>query len=245
MITGPTSGIGLAFARALASEGYDVVLVSRDQARLEEIAAELAARHGVFCEVIPADLASLDDTRRIEERLRRGSVDLLVNNAGFGLRPPFDATDIEDEQRGLDVLVRAVMRLTHAALSVMLTQGHGDIINVSSVAGFLPRGSYGANKAWVTSFSTWCGVRYRKQGVRVMALCPGFVRTDFHQRMDADMRGIPGRMWLDADDVAKEGLKDLRAGKVLSVPSRRYKVLVAVTRVTPRRLVERVSRRGR
>jgi uncharacterized protein len=245
LITGPTSGIGRAFARALATEGFDLVLVSRDRARLDQVAGEMRERHGVGCEILVADLADLDDTRRVEERLAAGSIDMLVNNAGFGLGVPFDGSDIMDEQRGLDVLVRAVLRLTHAALPPMLARGSGDIVNVSSVAGFLPRGTYGANKAWVTSFSTWAGVRYRKRGLRVMAFCPGLVHTEFHQRMAVDLTAPPSWMWLEADDVVREGLADLRRGKVLSIPSRRYRALVRIARLVPRGLLERVVRRDR
>jgi short-subunit dehydrogenase len=242
MITGPTSGIGLAFAHALADDGYDLVLVSRDQARLEEIAAELALLHRAHSEVIPADLADPADTRRVEARLREGGVDLLINNAGFGLQSPFDESDLDEEERGLDVMVRAVMRLTYAALGDMLARGSGDIINVASVAGFLPRGSYGAHKAWVISFTTWAGVRYRPKGLRIMALCPGFVHTEFHRRMDATMSGTPSFMWLNAEDVVREALADLRRGRTLSVPSRRYKILTALARITPRRPLERITR---
>lgn len=245
MITGPTAGIGRAFAAALAQEGYDLTLVSRDEKRLQQVAAELSARHAVRCDVVPADLADLDSTRRVERHLAERPVDALVNNAGFGLRRPFEDNDVEAEQRGLDVLVRAVLRLTHAAVVPMLARGSGDIVNVSSVAGFLPRGTYGAHKAWVTSFSTWAQLHYASSGVRVMALCPGFVRTEFHARMDADMRGVPGWMWLDADKVVAAALSDLRAGKAISVPSRRYRVIVAASRATPRPLVERLARRGR
>lgn len=245
LVTGPTSGIGLAFSRALAAEGYDLVLVSRDASRLSDLARDLGAPHGVRCDVVVADLGRLEDTGRVEALLAAGGIDMLVNNAGFGLGAPFDTTDVTDEQQNLDVLVRAVMRLSHAALGPMLAQRHGDIVNVSSVSGFLPRGSYGANKAWVTSFSSWAGLRYRDQGVRVMALCPGFVRTEFHQRMHADMGNVPSWMWLRADDVVREGLADLRRGKVLSIPSRRYRAIVTLSRLAPRRLVERASRRTR
>lgn len=237
--------MGRAFAHALAAEGYDVVLVSRDEARLRELAADLTALHGVACEVLRADLTDLADTERVEDRLRRAPVDLLVNNAGFGLRTAFESANITGEQRSLDVLVRAVLRLSHAALGPMLTRGSGDILNVSSVAGFLPRGTYGANKAWVTSFSAWGNAHYRRQGVRMMALCPGLVHTDFHARMGVDMRRIPRWMWLDADRVVREGLADLRAGKAISVPSRRYRALMALARRTPRPLAERVARAGR
>lgn len=245
LITGPTSGIGLAFARALAGEGYDLVLVARDRSRLDQVSAELTTLHQNRCEIVTADLAELDDVRRVEERLRSGGIDLLVNNAGFGLGKPFDVTDVDDEQRSIDVLVSAVMRLTHAAIPAMVAQGHGDIVNVSSVSGFLPRGSYGATKAWVTSFSTWAGLRYRSDGLRVMALCPGFVHTEFHQRMKADMSGIPSFLWLEAEPVVREGLADLRRGKVLSIPSRRYRTIVGLARVAPRGMLERISRRGR
>ncbi len=245
LITGPTSGIGHAFAHALAAEGHDLALVSRDEIRLKQVANDLSNAYQVACEVIAADLSDLDQTKKVEAWLQDHPVDVLVNNAGFGMKKPFDANDIEDEQASFDVLVRAVMRLTHAALRPMLQRGHGDIINVSSVASFLPRGTYAAHKAWVTNFSAWANVRYKSQGVRVTALCAGFVRTEFHQRMSANLDGIPGFMWLQADALVAEALADLRAGKAISVPSKRYKVVVAVTKVLPRGLVEKVARRGR
>lgn len=245
LITGPTSGIGHAFADQLAAEGHDLVLVSRDEARLHEVGLELKEQYGRSYEVLVADLSDLDQTKKVEERLRAEPFDVVVNNAGYGMTTIFNDSDIEDEQRNLDVLVRAVMRLSHAAILPMLEAGRGDIINVSSVAGFLPRGTYAAHKAWVTSFSSWASVRYRSRGVRVMALCPGFVRTEFHQRMSADMSGVGDWMWLDADDLVSAALKDLRNGKAVSVPSARYKVLTGLARVAPRSLVERVSRRGR
>ncbi|MGH3470750.1 MAG: SDR family NAD(P)-dependent oxidoreductase [Nocardioidaceae bacterium] len=245
LITGATSGIGLAFSRALASEGYDLVLVARGQARLMTVATELASKYGVRCEEHPADLSDLEETRTVEKRLMTAPVDLLVNNAGFGLGRTFHKTDIEAEQASMDVLVRAVMRLTHAALPPMLDRGSGEIVNVSSVAGFLPRGSYAANKAWVTSFSAWANARYKARGVKVMALCPGFTHTEFHQRMGANMSGVKTWMWLDADDLVRVALRDLRAGKAISIPSLRYKAAVAAARIAPRGLVEKAARRGR
>lgn len=245
LITGPTAGIGRAFATALAAEGHDLVLVSRDETRLHSVASDLSTAHGVTCEVLSADLADLDSTRRVEERLGGSAVDVLINNAGFGLQRPFEDNDVEAEQRGLDVHVRAVMRLTHAAVASMTARGTGDIVNVSSVAGYLPRGTYGAHKAWVSSFSSWANLHYAAAGLRVMALCPGFVRTEFHARMQADMSDVPGWMWLDADDVVREALADLRAGKAICVPSRRYRAVVAAARLAPRRVVERRAWRGR
>jgi uncharacterized protein len=245
LITGPTSGIGRSFATALAAEGYDLVLVARDRDRLQEVADTLSRRHGVACVVEPADLSDLAQTRRVEALLRSQRVDLVVNNAGFAMTNAFEINDVEAEQSSLDVMVRAVMRLTHAALGPMLERGGGDIVNVSSVAGYLPRGTYAAHKAWVTSFSSWASVRYRGRGVRVMALCPGFVRTEFHQRVDADIRGIPGWMWLNSDDLVRAALRDLRRGKAVSVPTMRYKGLTALARLTPLGVAERLSRRGR
>ncbi len=242
LITGPTAGIGLAFAQTLAAEGHDLVLVSRDKARLEQLAADLSGRHGVACEVLPTDLTDAAQTRVVEEWLADHPVDVLVNNAGFGKKLPFEANDIDDEQASLDVMVRAVLRLSHAALGPMLARGRGDIVNVSSVAGFVPRGSYGAHKAWVTSFSRWANLRYRRQGVRVMALCPGFVRTEFHQRMQVDLSRMPAFLWLQPEFVVAEALRDLRAGKAVSVPSLRWRVIVAATRIAPAGVVERVAR---
>jgi short-subunit dehydrogenase len=245
LVTGPTSGIGHSFAVALAAEGHDLVLVSRDRSRLEAVGGQLSAAHGIAYEVLAADLADLEQTRRVEARLRAEPFDIVVNNAGFGMQNTFEEHDVEAEQASLDVHVGAVLRLTHAALGPMLGRGRGDIVNVSSVAGYLPRGTYAAHKAWVTSFSSWAGVRYRDRGVRVMALCPGFVRSEFHQRMHADLSGIPPWMWLNSDDLVRHGLRDLRRGRAVSVPSLRYKTLAALARVTPLGLAERLARRGR
>jgi uncharacterized protein len=245
MVTGPTSGIGRAFADALAAEGHDLMLVSRDRTRLEQVAGELTSRHSIHCDVLTTDLADLASTRQVERHLRAQPVDLLVNNAGFGQRRSFAENDIDAEQRGLDVMVRAVMRLTHAAVGPMMARGRGDIVNVSSVAGFLPGGSYGAHKAWVTSFSSWAHWQYAAAGVRVLAVCPGFVRSEFHARIDASMRSVPRWMWLDPDDVVGEALHDLRAGRAISIPSRRYRAIVAASRFTPRGVIGRLASRGR
>ena len=247
LVTGPTAGIGREFARALAARGYDLVLVSRDTARLQALADELTDRPGVSVEVLPADLAEPADLLRVEERLGRAdaAVDLLVNNAGFGLPERFPYGPIEDEERMLDVLVRAVLRLSHAALRPMLESGGGAIVNVSSVAGFMPYGTYGAAKAWVTSFSQGLDASYRKRGCRVLALCPGFVRTEFHSRMDMSTAAIRDWMWLDAGEVVAQALADLDAGRSVSVPGRRYRALMAVVRLAPRRAVATAANRWR
>lgn len=247
MITGPTAGIGLEFARQLAVRGTDLVLVARRGARLDALAEELAGAHGILTEVLVADLADRNQLAMVERRLGDPDrpVDTLVNNAGFGLRKPFAENSVEQEQGHLDVLVVATMRLMHAALEAMLERGDGRIVNVSSVAGFLPRGSYGAAKAYVTQLSRWAHGEYAARGVQVMALCPGFVRTEFHARMDVGRDSVPGPLWLDADRIVREALVDLDAGKDLSVPSRRYKFLVALARGVPPRALQRLQGLGR
>lgn len=164
LVTGPTAGIGLAFSQALATEGYDLALVSRDGQRLSAVAQDLEQRHRVRCHVLPADLCNLEETGRVEAWLLAEPVDILVNNAGFGLGLSFERNDVETEQRALDLMVRAPMRLCHAALTGMRGQRKGEIVNVASVAGFLPRGTYGAHKAWVISFSQWANIHYRREG---------------------------------------------------------------------------------
>ena len=168
-----------------------------------------------------------------------------MNNAGFGLKEKFLDNSVEDEQYLLDVLVTAVLRLTHAALGPMVQRGSGSIVNVSSVAGYLPRGTYSAAKAYVTSLSEWADLTYRDRGVRVMALLPGFTKTEFHARMDVSRESAPSWMWLDVDRLVAEALRDLRRGRTISVPSRRYKVLAAAAKYTPTGLQARFQGLGR
>ena len=244
LITGPATGIGRAFADKLALEGYDLVLVSRDEARLKEVAADLTRLHGVDCEVLAADLTDPVDLARVEERFRTGPIEVLVNNAGFGQTKPYWANPIEAEEKQLDLLVRVVLRLTHAAVLPMIERASGAVINVSSVAGFLQRGSYSAHKSWVTNFSAGLAIELRSKGVAVMALCPGFVHTEFHERMGMDKTIIPSFLWLDATDLVDAAWKDLMRGKAVSIPSRRYQLIVAAARYTPRTLIARLSTVG-
>lgn len=248
VITGASAGIGHSFAHALAPD-HDLVLVARDEVRLEQVAGELAATSAAQVQTVSADLATHEGITRVAGLLTDPDTNLrlLVNNAGHGLRRPFADNDVEDEEALLDLLVRAPMRLSHAALGVYLTEGHpgGAVVNVSSVAGFLLRGTYAAHKAWVTSFTRWADLEYRDRGARFLALCPGFVRTEFHARMRVDPTSIPGWMWLDADELVGQALLDLAAGRSLSVPSRRYQVAVAAVRYVPPRLVHRFAALGR
>ncbi|MFC5178373.1 SDR family NAD(P)-dependent oxidoreductase [Nocardioides taihuensis] len=245
LVTGPTAGIGHVFATRLAARGHDLVLVARDRERLEQVAKELRTTYGVEVEVLPADLADRAELARVEARLadRDRPVDLLVNNAGFGLKGRFLDNDVEAEQAMLDVLVTAVMRLSHAALGPMSERGSGGVINVSSVAAFLPRGSYSAAKAWVNSFSEWAANEYRSQGIRVMALCPGFTQTEFHERMG--VRRGSGFLWMDAEFLVDKALADFDKGRVYSIPGAQYKTIVALTRLVPSRLSQRLQSMGR
>jgi hypothetical protein len=247
LVTGPTAGIGRSFARQLAESGHDLVLVARNEERLAELAAELRAAHGVGVEVLPADLADRASLAAVERRLgdRDRPVDLLVNNAGFGLKGRFLDNDVETEQAMLEVLVTAVLRLSHAALGAMADRGTGGIINVSSVAAFLPRGTYSAAKAWVNSFSEWAANEYRDRGVTVTALCPGFTKTEFHERMGVGRGSAPDFMWLDADDLVATALKDFEKGKTFSIPSAQYKAITTMARVVPSGVLQRFQGLGR
>jgi short-subunit dehydrogenase len=241
-VTGPTAGIGNAFARRLAADGYDVVLVARDEARLKAVADDLRAR-GVEAEVIVADLGDRAQLATVEARLRDRDrpVDVLVNNAGLGVNQRFATGSLDAEQQQLDVMVTAVMRLSHAAAGGMVERRHGAIVNVSSVASFLPFGTYGAAKAWVTAFSQGLASEVSHKGVRVMALCPGFVHTEFHDRAGLDMGGVRDWMWLDADDLVAAAMSDLARGKVISVPGLQYKAVAAATHLVPRDTVRRLE----
>ncbi|MCD0448669.1 SDR family oxidoreductase [Actinocorallia sp. API 0066] len=242
LITGATAGIGAAFARRLARDGLDLVLVARDNERLTASADDLASRFGIKTEVIQADLATDEGISRVEERLREG-VDLLVNNAGFGNQGTFLNVPVEDELRMLKVHCEAVLRLTYAALPGMRERGKGGIINVASVAAFLVRGTYGASKAWVVSFTEALAQEIREPNVNALALCPGLVRTEFHERANMDVTGVPAALWLDADAVVNTALADLRRGRAVSVPDVRYKAIVGLSKLVPKNLAGKLSSR--
>ncbi|MFI1755847.1 SDR family NAD(P)-dependent oxidoreductase [Streptomyces sp. NPDC020571] len=248
LITGSTAGLGAAFARRLAADGHNLVLVARDTKRLREQATELHDRHGIEAEVLTADLSTDAGIDAVAARLgdRRSPVDLLVNNAGFGNKGRFLDVPMADELTMLKVHCEAVLRLTSAAVEAMRERGRGGVVNVASVAAFVPRGTYGASKAWVVQFTQGVAKDLAGSGVRLMALAPGFVRTEFHERAGMGTDNIPNWMWLDADNVVAAGLADLSRGKSLSIPDPRYKTLMGAAKLVPRGLLGGItSRTGR
>jgi len=236
LVTGPTSGLGRAFAEAFARKGFDLVLVSRDSDRLARVAEELLAGHGVRSEVLPADLSVRADVDRVAARLadKSAPVTALVNNAGFSISSSFLTDTVDDEQRLLDVHVVAVMRLTHAVLPQMVARGSGFVINVSSIAGWIAGGTYSAAKSWTTVFTESLAQELVGTGVRVTAACPGFIHTEFHERAGIDVTGLPEFMWLEPTQVVEQSFRDLAENRAVSVAGLQYKAVSSVLRNGPR-----------
>jgi len=242
LVTGATSGIGESFTRLLASNKYNVVLVARDLPRLQERAQGLEAKYGIKTQVIQADLATDEGCLAIEKYIAENQVDVLINNAGFGTSKAFTMSTLEIEQQLLDVLVRTPMRLMHVALPMMKARNQGIIINVSSVAGYIAGGSYSASKSYLTVLTESLHTELAATNVKVSALCPGFTRTEFHQRGKMSMKGLPNFLWLNSDRLVEQSWKDAMKGKAVSVPGWQYKLLVFVVQtLVPRSLVRKVG----
>jgi short-subunit dehydrogenase len=245
-VTGATAGLGAGFAQSLARRGHDLVIVARDVDRLESTAAALRAEHGVSVETITADLSVRADLERVAERVGsvEAPVDVLVNNAGFGLKQRFFDGAVADHERMFDVLCRAVMVLSRAATGAMVPRGRGRILNVGSVAGLVPGGGhYSAAKAYVIVLTETLAGELRGSGVSATVVEPGYVRTEFHARSGMRSGGkssLSNRIWLDIDDVVDAALDDTFAGRVVSIPTRRWKAVSALLDVVPRRFVSTV-----
>jgi short-subunit dehydrogenase len=246
VVTGATAGIGKEFCERLAVRGYDLIVVARDGNRLEALKLDLEQRHAIEVEVFPADLTIDTDVSLLAERMTRSPrLALLVNNAGFGTRGTLADASPTQQEAMLQLHVMAPMRLTQAALPVLLRNGRGGIINVSSVASFLYSAgnvNYCATKAYLTTFSEGLAAELRGTGVRVQALCPGFTRTEFHQRMDLDVGGLPAIAWLSVGKVVETSLRSMeRGGPVVCLPGLRYKLIVLLLRLIPRALIRRLA----
>lgn len=241
LVTGASAGIGACFADLLAKEGYDLVLVARNEERLTELGRRLRNEYGINFEVLRADLTVTEDLKRVEERIKNTSkpIDVLINNAGFGIKKSFLASDISAEQELLDVLAKTPMRLMHAVLPSMKERNSGIIINVSSVAGWVAGGSYSAAKSYLTVLSESIHSELSTSNVKVLALCPGYTRTEFHKRGKMRMSGLPNFMWLKVEDVVAKAWADARAGKAISVPGWQYLIIAAVARSAPRPLIRK------
>ena len=239
LVTGATAGLGRELAEQLAEAGHDLVLVARTTDRLERAAEEIRGRHRVHVEVLTADLTDRDALAAVADRVADPDrpVDVLVNNAGFGLGSPFDRTTLAQEEALLDALVRAPMVLSHAAVGAMTARGRGRVVNISSVAGFIASGSYAAAKSYLTVLTESLAGQLAGTGVTATVVCPGYVRTEFHERAGIAKGERRGPFWLDAERTAREALADAAAGRVISVPSPQYRAVVHLLRHLPRRVL--------
>ena len=245
LVTGASSGIGRAIAVQLAADGSDLIVVARRRDRLEALAEELRAAHGVTVDVVVADVTDPDQLAALEERLRTGSpsVDLLVNNAGAGGQGAFAELPLDRQEAQIRLNVLAPVRLTHAALQPMLARGRGGVLNVSSIAGLQPMprvANYAATKAYLSSFSHAVHEEVRHQGVTVTNLLPGFTRTEFHEAADINRSVVPGLAWMRADTVARKGLRAVARGRAQCVPGLGYLVLTGISALTPWSVSRRV-----
>lgn len=245
LVTGASSGIGAAFAERLAQDEYDLVVVARDRARLEKLAAELRKRHGVEVEVLSADLTRDADLSLVENRIAGDSrLAMLVNNAGFGTAGAFARLDPDREEEEIRLNVLALVRLTRAALPGMIACRRGAVINVSSMAAFQPgpyNATYCATKAYVNSFTEALHEELRGTNVKVQALCPGFTRTEFQKRAGIDVSSLPEFMWMSPESVVDASLEGLQSSEVVLVPGLANRAVAALAGTVPRSVSRRLA----
>jgi short-subunit dehydrogenase len=243
LVTGATAGIGFSYAKLLAKEKFDLVLVARDLPRLNKVAKDLSKTYGIKVETLKADLTKPTQLSKVEKRLASATkpIEVLINNAGFGIKDSFVDSSLVKEQELLDVLVTAPMRLTHSVLPQMVKRNSGVIVNVSSVASFIAGGTYSAAKSYLTVFTEYLHTELGKTNIKVSALCPGFTRTEFHARGKMNMTGLPNYMWLTTDQVVEKSWRDVKAGKVISIPGFQYLILSTIARIAPRSIVRKTG----
>jgi short-subunit dehydrogenase len=244
LVTGATSGLGAEFARQLAARGYDLVLVARSAERLAELADELGSANGTSVDVMVADLGNREDLERVSERLSSADrpIDMLVNNAGFGVTAELLDPDWSIHKQALDVMGLAVLVLGGAAGRAMRERGRGVILNVSSLSAWISQGGYSPVKAYAKSYSEGLANELHGTGVTVTALCPGWVRTEFHERAGIKTGGIPEFIWVDAERCVREALAHADAGKVISLPTKRWKLAAFGLSILPGPAVRKLSR---
>jgi short-subunit dehydrogenase len=239
LVTGASAGIGKVFAQRLAASGHDLLLIARDGVRLQQIADELSLQYGINAEAMAADLARDEGMRSVAIRIAQmDRLDFLVNNAGFGSKGKLVNRPVAEQATMLELHVMAPMLLTRAALPRMLERKSGTIINVASVASFIYSAgnvNYCATKAYLRVFTEGLATELIGTGVKVQALCPGFTRTEFHDRAAIDMKSTPGFLWLDAKRVVDDSLAQAaRGGQTVCIPSARYKFIVLLIRYLPK-----------
>lgn len=235
LVTGASSGIGAEFARQLAQRGLDLVLVARRKERLETLAQELAGSYPVKIETLSADLTQDEGVRSVEEYIRgQKDLTLLVNNAGFGAGGQFAEVDFQPQMDMINVHILASVRLTRAALPGLLRRARGGVIQVASVAGFIPSpGStiYGSTKAFLIAFTDGLQPELRGTGVHVQALCPGFTVTEFHDHLELvkmKRSEVPAFLWMTCENVVRASLDGFEHGKTIVVPGGYYKIAAAL-----------------
>jgi short-subunit dehydrogenase len=241
LVTGATAGIGESFTRLLAANNYNIVLVARDAQRMQERAQQLESQFNISTHMIQADLSTDIGCGLVESYIKNNQIDVLINNAGFGLNKAFTHSEVDAEQQMLDVLVRTPMRLMHSVLPGMKERNKGVVINVSSVAGYIAGGSYSASKSYITVISESINTELAATNVKVSALCPGFTRTEFHQRARMSMKGLPSFMWLNSDKLVERAWVDALKGRAVSIPGWQYQLLVFIIHTVPRSLVRKVG----
>jgi len=241
LVTGATVGIGESFTRLLAEKNYNLVLVARDVSRLQERASQLQSQFNVETHILQADLSTDAGCTAVEQYIANNQIDVLINNAGFGINKAFTMSELKAEQEMFDVLVRTPMRLMHVALPGMKQRNKGVVINVSSVAGYIAGGSYSAAKSYLTVISESLHTELADTNIKVSALCPGFTRTEFHQRGRMSMKGLPNFMWLDSDTLVAKAWSDALKGKAVSIPGWQYQILVFVIASLPRSIIRKVG----
>ena len=246
LVTGASAGIGRAFAAGLAARGHDLVLVARDERRLDSLAADLGAAHGIAVEVLAADLLAGNGLAAVEARLTDADrpVDLLVNNAGFGTYGRFAELDVDHEVEEVELNVVALLRLTHAALGAMERRGEGAILNVASLAAYQPNpvsATYGATKAFVHSFTHAVREEARGTGVTVMLVCPGYTHTEFHDRAGLGPTDVPEFVWQSPETVVTAALRDLDRGRAVSIPGALNRTAAALSSTAPAGITRRVA----